>query len=55
MLLESYNPVAITETWWTNLITEVQLLLARGSSEETGKEGEVEESPSMSRGIVSEE
>jgi len=61
VMLESYDLVAITETWcnkshdrstetWCNKSTTgVQLLMATGCLEGTGKEGRVEASPSTSR------
>ncbi|PKU39849.1 rna-directed dna polymerase from mobile element jockey-like [Limosa lapponica baueri] len=40
--LKSYELVAATENWWDKSMTGVQLLMATGCSEGTGKEGEAE-------------
>jgi len=49
MLLESYNLVAITETWWDKTHDWNAAIDGYGCSEETGKEGGVEALPSRSR------
>lgn len=49
VLLESYDLGAITDICGANSTTGVWPLTATGCSQETGKEGEAEESPSTSR------
>ena len=46
--LESYNLVAITETWWDKS-HDWRLSMAEGCSEETSEEGGAEALPSTSR------
>ena len=49
VLLESYNLIAITETWCDEPTTGMWLLMATGCSEGTGKEGRAGALPFTSR------
>jgi len=49
MLLERCDLTATAETWWDESMTGVWLSMTTGCSERTGKEGEAEALPSISR------
>jgi len=49
VLLESYDLVALTETWWDESMTGVQLSMATACSEGPSEEGGVEVLPYSSR------
>jgi len=53
VLLESYNLIACTETWWDNPMTGVWLLMATGCSEGTGGQRELEALQSTLRNLYS--
>jgi len=53
VLLESYDPIAITQTWWDKSHDWRGLLVATGCSEGSGKEGGAETLPSTSSNVMS--